>query len=1056
MSARALAASWAAAAEHASSTVTAAFVHTAPRGALRVVLKRAQKDILSNRMRTYLHTFHVDPASGVVLPSLPAALDVVAFVPSPSGRYNFTLRKEAASSSSGSEKPACVIAEVSHTDTGAVLRCVRIDAGLHGDVICDAWWGEPVWSSDDRYVAYIADVKATEEPSLFAPLPAVAASPPQPDRQAQWPVAFDYDTGVARECWGERYESVRLPRLFIFDIAAGRVVAVPGTPDGVSCGQPCWMPLPSPPRGAAAAAAAGASNAAAAARRVIAYTGWKNTPRRLGIVYCHNRPCGVYAVDVTDAVAPAVTTVSSPSASTVAIARDDMVRTPSLPTLRAADAATALPAPSHVLLTPGDAVARCGRFVGGGSIVGAPLRLVYLAAAAGSPSASMHNGPADLKVADFGAWWDAGAAKSSPTAAPTPSFSPVVASGLATRAVLTSVASPGGPTNALQLRAPPSPTGAPGDSGTILAPFPSLFVGGLHAHPATPDGSAVFLTADVGSRLAVLRIDISGDATTATIVDESVHGLASLPSWSLPIVGGKRLGVNAADVVPGSPLSPGQIFAAAVEDACAGSVALLAACPLHGSGRGAMALVLSASTPTCPERVTIVVTGLEPSRWLSLTERRTTVTLPLPCAPAAGVEDASTSLPSLSVWPRGAEAGRTDLLADAIAAVSSDLSSVSWRLIRVNPLAAGSDSSSDVANDATQRLPPSSAPFHAIALFPTPKSGVDPVSSQSLPLVVVPHGGPHSSFTADFLAPYAWLASRASTVPEDVGSASSVAADVTPNKATAAHVKLAAAGTGRCVLLVNYRGSTGYGVDAMASLPGRIGTADVDDVYAAAITALQLSGMHFPQASVPTSPFVGGGGAPSPTDVLIPPQPPLPVRLSASRVAVVGGSHGGFLGAHVAGRHPELFKASVLRNPVTNIASMVTTTDIPDWYVRELCARAQEVVLPHIRVAATLTPERCRCWVETLGIGSYDYDRHAVPPTDSLATMYAASPIRYLVARRVQQSAEGSIVPQPPLCPTLLLLGLKDRRVPASQGIEYLHAAKGRGVDARCVWYLHV
>ena len=49
------------------------------------------------------------------------------------------------------------------------------------------------------------------------------------------------------------------------------------------------------------------------------------------------------------------------------------------------------------------------------------------------------------------------------------------------------------------------------------------------------------------------------------------------------------------------------------------------------------------------------------------------------------------------------------------------------------------------------------------------------------------------------------------------------------------------------------------------------------------------------------------------------------------RVAVSGGSHGGFLTGNLLGRHADRFKAGLARNPVMDISLMIHVSDIPDW-----------------------------------------------------------------------------------------------------------------------------
>uniref|UniRef100_A0A674C1N9 acylaminoacyl-peptidase n=1 Tax=Salmo trutta TaxID=8032 RepID=A0A674C1N9_SALTR len=134
-------------------------------------------------------------------------------------------------------------------------------------------------------------------------------------------------------------------------------------------------------------------------------------------------------------------------------------------------------------------------------------------------------------------------------------------------------------------------------------------------------------------------------------------------------------------------------------------------------------------------------------------------------------------------------------------------------------------------------------------------------SRTKVPLVVFVHGGPHSQFFAEW------------------------------NVTTAVLVKL-----GFAVLMVNYRGSTGFGQDSILSLAGNIGSQDVKDVQ-----------------------------VPSELSKLL--------TLDPDKVVVMGGSHGGFLACHLIGQFPDFYKACAVRNPVINAATLLGTSDIVDWFM---------------------------------------------------------------------------------------------------------------------------
>lgn len=151
--------------------------------------------------------------------------------------------------------------------------------------------------------------------------------------------------------------------------------------------------------------------------------------------------------------------------------------------------------------------------------------------------------------------------------------------------------------------------------------------------------------------------------------------------------------------------------------------------------------------------------------------------------------------------------------------------------------------------------------------------------SKSIPILLVPHGGPHSNSSSSFLPSYYFLASTL-----NIG-----------------------------ILHINYRGSTGFGMKSIESLLGNVGRNDVDDVIFCLDNALNLTVNDVLTEKEREDNQIG-------TNFNV---------FDPFKVGIVGGSHGGFLAAHVCGQFPERFKVCCLRNPVINIPSMVGVSDIP-------------------------------------------------------------------------------------------------------------------------------
>ncbi|XP_015605512.1 acylamino-acid-releasing enzyme isoform X2 [Cephus cinctus] len=174
------------------------------------------------------------------------------------------------------------------------------------------------------------------------------------------------------------------------------------------------------------------------------------------------------------------------------------------------------------------------------------------------------------------------------------------------------------------------------------------------------------------------------------------------------------------------------------------------------------------------------------------------------------------------------------------------------------------------------------------------------------------------------------------------------------------------------ILQVNFRGSTGMGAKNVEFLQGKVGDADVKDCIEATQEALR----RFPW-------------------------------LDPMRMGLSGGSHGGFLVAHLSGQYSNLFRAVVARNPVIDIAAMYTISDIPDWCTAVIAYPFHESI-----------PQQ--------------------KSVEMFVKMFNCSPIVH--ADKVR-------------APTLICIGTNDLRVPCSQGILWYHRLKANNVKTRMLVY---
>ncbi|KAL0457100.1 UNVERIFIED_CONTAM: Acylamino-acid-releasing enzyme, partial [Sesamum latifolium] len=231
----------------------------------RAMFVISQPNLLSNKRRKSILSSHVSQKSNnsVSFHWAPFPIEmtgVSAMVPSPSGSKLLIIRN--------SEGDSPTHFEV--WDPSQVKKEFAIPRSTHGSVYSDGWFEGISWNADETAIAYVA-----EEPDL--PKPTFTGSGYKKEGNTDKDCGSWKGQGDWEEDWGETYAGKRQPALFVIDISSGEVLAVPGVGRKLSVGQVVWAP-------------------SIQGQQYLVFVGWPSDTRKLGIKYCYNRPCALYAV----------------------------------------------------------------------------------------------------------------------------------------------------------------------------------------------------------------------------------------------------------------------------------------------------------------------------------------------------------------------------------------------------------------------------------------------------------------------------------------------------------------------------------------------------------------------------------------------------------------------------------------------------------------------------------------------------------------------------------------------------------------------------------------
>ncbi|RLN93847.1 hypothetical protein BBJ28_00002406 [Nothophytophthora sp. Chile5] len=191
---------------------------------------------------------------------------------SPSGKFVVTLKMEKGAGDAP-EGVFCVF------EGSKLVSTFKAPKTLHGAIYLGEREGGIAWSHDETTIAYIAEKKLVESPAFWenvnskkkdkksskdADATEEEPAPPLPGAK------FEFE-----DDWGEQYVGKKTASIFLATLATGKIEEVKGVPANLTCADVAFAP--------------GDGGLVFAATAT-------DSPKRLGIIYCYNRPIALYHV----------------------------------------------------------------------------------------------------------------------------------------------------------------------------------------------------------------------------------------------------------------------------------------------------------------------------------------------------------------------------------------------------------------------------------------------------------------------------------------------------------------------------------------------------------------------------------------------------------------------------------------------------------------------------------------------------------------------------------------------------------------------------------------